>query len=429
MKLPIVLPAIRSQHFDCEGCTHCCRELVVQLTDADRELLDRQGWSGKLGVESYVRLGGKLVLNHRSEGGCVFLTDHGKCRIHVEHGPTAKPLACRLYPFTLEVASEGLRAGIRFDCPTVAGDGGRPLDAHRRNLTDLAGQLRRAMPSEYGRGAEDLKAAAGLALSPSAADRLIVELDHWIRNRDRPLHQRLCGLHELVRALGEASLKRFDEDLLLELVKLLMADMPTFVEESEKTPVPPPTARQGKLLRLAVFAHCEHIAFQQARAPFMSAVRYRWNQIVRARRMGRGVGRIPRLGSLEADVGFDEIDRTVAGSAMDADKCDHLLTRYLQARITCRTAFGGAYYGWDLLDGLRSLLMALAVMGWLARLVGRARRADEFEFEDVVKAVGMVDRSVGRAAELGASSARLRVHYLSRDQGLLRLLRAYPILA
>jgi hypothetical protein len=103
------------------------------------------------------------------------------------------------------------------------------------------------------------------------------------------------------------------------------------------------------------------------------------------------------------------------------------MTRYLEQRVACRTAFGPAYYGWPILDGLQSLLLAVAVIGWLARCLAVAGGRSVYGFDEIVRAVGLVDRTAGRAPGLGAASARLRLRYLTQNQGLLSLIRAYPI--
>ena len=69
--------------------------------ESPRARIDEEGWSDKLGVASYVRLGRGWALNKRADGACVFLDDDNRCRIHTAFGEAAKPAACRLFPFSL----------------------------------------------------------------------------------------------------------------------------------------------------------------------------------------------------------------------------------------------------------------------------------------------------------------------------------------
>lgn len=428
MQLPVILPEIKSQRFDCRGCAKCCRDLVVQLTRRDRDEIDRQAWRAKLGAAPYVRLGGNYVLNHGADGGCVFLTEDGRCRIHAEFGMHAKPLVCQLFPFTLRSDPHGLRAGLRFDCPTVAANAGSPLAKHRRSVSRLAEALARAIPGEYVQSEEGLEWVRGRVVSSETADHLVAGLDGWIRSTKYSLQQRIEGLIEIVDKLGNARLRRFDDQRLNELVSLLMSDLPNVVEAAAASDVAPPTRRQLKLLSQAVFAHCEHVSFHEARRSRLWAIRCRWDQLSRARRLAAQKGVLPRLGTLRVDARFSDLRAVVPAADLAVEPVDRLLTRYLQGRITCRTAFGRAYYGWPVLDGLQALLLAIAVIGWLTRFVALVHGRSEYRFEDLAEALGLVDRSAGPAGELGRRSARLRGRYLSENQGLLRLLRAYPIL-
>ena len=428
MELPVIMPDIAAQRFDCRGCTNCCRDLVVHLTARDREEIDRQRWAGRLAAEPYVRLGRAYVLNHQPQGGCVFLGDDGKCRIHAEHGAAAKPLACQLYPFTLTADAGGIRAGLRFDCPTAARGDGSPLPKHRQSVKRLAKDLGAALPAEFDPAGANWELVKGHPLAGETVERLVAEIDRWIRNRKRPFRLRLAGLHELVHTLGGARLNRYDDERLIELVRMVMADMPNVVEAERQVEPAPPTRRQMKLFYQTIFAHGEYITFQQAMAPAIRGLAYRWGQLRRARRLASGSGEIPPLGPTRGGVEFGVLAGITADPNLATDDCDDLLTRYLRGRIIGRTAFGRGYYGWPFLDGLRSLLLAVAAIGWLVRYVAATDGRTAYHFGDLTIAVGIVDRTAGRAAELGAKSAWLRVQYLSQARGLWRLSRAYPLL-
>src|SRR5437660_10016842 len=125
MPLPVrSLPVL--QNWDCHGCTDCCREYLVAVTDAERARIEAQGWGDDpalKGVKLFRRAGGwfsgKVALNHRPGGACVCLNEQGGCRIHAKFGSEAKPLACRVYPFVLVPTGDHWRVGLRFACPSV----------------------------------------------------------------------------------------------------------------------------------------------------------------------------------------------------------------------------------------------------------------------------------------------------------------------
>ncbi len=144
MNAPIIFPEVGGQRFDCRHCGRCCRELVIYITEGDRKKIDKQDWQDKLDGPPHIRFGRSYVLNHRSNGDCVFLTDNHMCRIHAAFGATDKPLSCQLFPFSLEPEADGFRVSVRFDCPSVARSVGRPLAKHRPDVARLASALKAA---------------------------------------------------------------------------------------------------------------------------------------------------------------------------------------------------------------------------------------------------------------------------------------------
>jgi lysine-N-methylase len=429
MRLPVILPDIKGQHFDCHSCTNCCRDLVVHITQTDREKIDRQNWAGRIAGQPYVRLGQSCVLNHKAGGGCVFLQEDARCRIHVELGATEKPLACQLYPFTLESEGGSIRAGIRFDCPSVGRNQGKPISEHKRETGRIAFDLKKALPSEFA-ARSPVEISRGRPLSAGELDSVVEHIDAWLRDASRPIEDRLVGLCNLVDTLGDAKLVRLRTEQLRELVGVLTADLPNAVQSNHEHPSSPPTRRQLKLLRQAVFAHCESITLTQAQASFFQGVKYRFNQLGRARRLASGSGVLPPLvrGIDASDaLTFAALDAVMPDPGLDALACEDLMTRYLRARLLGRAAFGKGYYGWPILNGLAALLLTMPIASWLARYVAAAAGRSTYVWEDIVRAIGIVDRNAGRVPELGSRPAVMRLRYLTFEHGIVRLVLALPL--
>src|SRR5262249_17090403 len=151
MPLPVrALPVI--QHWDCHGCTDCCRDYVVHITDEEMRRIEGQGWEKEpsfAGLALFKRQGrwsGRWALNH-TDDGCVFLGEGGRCRIHEKFGSAAKPLTCRIYPFVLVPAGDHWRVGLRFACPSVANDQGRPMNPPMGEAREYAGLFEQQNPA------------------------------------------------------------------------------------------------------------------------------------------------------------------------------------------------------------------------------------------------------------------------------------------
>lgn len=428
-KLTVLTTDAAGQKFDCHGCTNCCRELVVHLTPADRGRIDQHAWREKLGMEPYVILRGKPVLNHRPEGACVFLQADGRCRIHVEHGADAKPLACRMYPFSIEKQDGRVRAPIRFDCPSVARNAGQPLARHRVELAQLAGALEVTQPELLTGGSDRWYLRPGRAASEREVAALIDVLDSRLADRGIPLERRLADTWQNVSMLRAARLDAVREERFVELVRLLASGLTDNEGGAPSHEAAEPTARQMSLFRQSIFAHCEHLDLHQARSSGWNAWRYRLNQFRRARRFIRGSGACSDvLGGVARgtrQVTHEEVETVAAAGASQSAACEELVTRYVRQRLVSRAAFGHGYYGWAMLDGAAALLLSVAVAGWLGRYFAASAGRSSCEAEDFVRAIGVVDRAAGRLPELGSRAARLRLLYLSRDWGVLRLLRKW----
>lgn len=451
VSLPVLFSVPEGQHFDCHGCTRCCRELVVHLTAEEARRIDAAGWAATLGVSPWVRRGAARVLNHR-DGACVFLMAEGRCRIHAERGAAEKPLACRMYPFTLESEASAVRASIRFDCPTVARNGGGPALRHREEVRRLAAEAQAAGLMAAGRGAWPL--CGGVSVSDETMDRVLAPLERWAGREKVGVGARLAGLLSWAREFSCAKLGRLEEGQIAELAAMLAQEMEADAGTRPHSLEPgtahravargepgaaqravahgsgfdeaAPTKRQRTLFLQAVYAHCEHVWAADALAgPFRKLAR-RWGQIGEAMRMTSGRGAAPALAGFRGGATTFEAVEAVSAEDVRRDAAvQAMLSRYLAARIGGRTAFGPAYYGWALTDGILSLGLAFAVMGWLARYSAAVGGRDAATFEDVVAAVSAVDRNAGRAKELGARSAALRLRYMVDNDAIGGLLERY----
>jgi len=422
MNLPVILPEIKAQQWSCHGCTICCRELVVHLTPRDRREIDRQEWGDKISGPPYVKLGSQYVLNHALNRACVFLDDAGKCRIHAAYGSEAKPLACQLYPFSLHRAATALRASLRFDCPSAGRNLGERISSHGREVSRLARELDDTAPLMFAGRPTATQLTGDRALSTAEEDALLERFDEWIRDTNVPIARRLVGMASITETLAAARLGGFDEDRFIELISLLFDDLPAAVDDFLSSTVPPPTARQQRLLRMTIFAHCEFVRFEQARQGFFASLRYRWGQLDRARRFASDDGMIPGLWEKCREVQHADVSPL---SKLPIQKdADELLTRYIRARLVGRTAIGAGYYGLSFIDGMRALLLAICSAGWLASYAAFQGGKEVRDAEAFMRAVAVVDRNAGRSPELGARTAILRGRYLSADQGIIRLILA-----
>ena len=143
MRKPILLylpPGF--QRYDCQLCGACCRAgFAVVTTEEERERIRAQGWRAApefQGKKLFVRGPRRAnMVGQREDGACLFLGDDGLCRIHAKYGEEAgsrlpagpTPSSCCRWVARC--------ASLRFDCPAVVANEGRPLPQHRAHLQTL----------------------------------------------------------------------------------------------------------------------------------------------------------------------------------------------------------------------------------------------------------------------------------------------------
>ena len=415
--LPVIMPDLGDQRWSCHSCGDCCRSLVGHLFDDDRARLDEQGWRERLDVAPYVRVGRGWALNKRADGACVFLDADNQCRIHKEFGESAKPLACRIFPFYVRAVPNGWQVSLRFDCPSVTSSKGLPVKQQRAGIRRIVKNLKHSAPPD-----SQMPILAGrLKATAEELDMLWGRLRRLLNKSGLTPRARWLALARLAHTLSDVNLTDVRGARFGELVDLLIGALP-----SEDTTAAP-TDRQRGMLRQLVFAHAEHVTLHQRRAGLLAGFMQRRRQLGTARRFRRGRGTVPALPGLEGEATFDEVE-AMGGVESDRDPVADLMLRYLTARIEGRSICGAGYYGWSVVGGLSALCLAMASIGWLARLSAVMNKRERFTLEDVAGALRIVDRAATRLPALGSVAERARVAYLLRDDGIVRLVDHYSIL-
>jgi Fe-S-cluster containining protein len=421
ISLPVLTLPLRQQRYSCHGCGNCCRDFTVQLREDDLRKLREQNWEEKSGGPVTIEFRGVTYLRQRDDGACVFLMDDGRCRIHNEFGFEAKPIACQLFPFHITPTSRGIVGGLSFACQSVLENKGADLKSHASEVGRMAGALGEL---QKGRAAGPPMLTDRLRASQKEEESLVQHIDDWLgggSDADIDLSRRIDGLAWIAQSLARANLDNVRETRFDDLLDVLFAALP---DELEHHPIEPATARQKKMLRQAVFARTEDpklgIIARQGR------LRTTLGQLSRNRRFKSARGMSPHIGQGWNIVELREVETIApASDANEVEAIDDLMTRWLRATVLGSRAWGMGYYGWSMINGLQTIMLNIACVGWLARLhaAGEGRRT--LAVQDVRAAIGRIDRTAGRAKWLGSSAERLRLGFLNMDDGLRRLIAGY----
>lgn len=406
------------QNWDCHGCSRCCREYEVVLSEEEYCRILDQDWTNDpdlAGQNLVVRRGSwgarRRALAQRKDGACVFLSAEGRCKIHERFGAAAKPLACRLYPLMLIPAGRHWQVGLRFSCPSAARSQGRPLAAHRALLEDCATLL----DSVHGQARTQAVAhlQPGENVDWSQVRELVEACLEMITNGSVRLEYRVRRWLAFARLSRSARMQAIHGKRLSELAHILSA-----AAASEIPPHPddvPPPSWIGRVLFRQLLA----LYVRQDRGPGRgSAQRSRWALLRAAWRFARGTGPVPRVHAAVPERTFEQVEAT--RSDLGPEQVDAIV-RYYALKLESMQFFGATNFGLPFWEGLESLALTFPALLWLTRALGSQLPAQEA----VTLALSIVDNNFGFNPLLGTPRQRFTLRILARRGELDRLVAWY----
>ena len=420
MSLPIRhLPLV--QNWDCHAGGSCCKEYLVTVSDEERARIEAQDWEKDpeiAGRPLFKKSGPwwrrRFHLNSREDGSCVFLSEQGRCRIHEKFGYQTKPLPCRLFPFVLIPAGDHWRVGIRFACPSAAGNKGRPIREHAESLREFADLLarREGLDSQPEGALRPPRLQGRLRLDWPDMLRLVQTLSQILRNRNDRIERRLRKCLALAELCRQARLDHIKGKRFEELMKLLAMSLEDQVPV-EPSAIPPPTWVGRVLFRLAVaiFTRKDHgpdsgLARKGRRALLGAALRFAF-----------GKGPIPRMHRKIPEATFQQIE--AASGPLPAD-AEEVLERYYTIKVESLQFCGAANLRLPVWEGFDVLALTYPMLMWVMRTMG-----DRPPAEAVTRALTIVDDHFGFNPVLGTLRQRMSFRILSYTGQLPRLIAWY----
>jgi len=404
------------QNWTCHGCSDCCRiEAVISDEEKRRiEALDLAN-DPEVAPQPWFALkdwGAKQwTLNHRPDGGCVFLTASNRCRLQERFGADAKPFVCRLFPFVLIPAGDHWRVGMRFSCPSAAANKGRPVAEAEKDLTQLSRQLEQHL----GRSAESASPPllqAGQQLAWPEVCRVVQVLVEIVQDRRDRLERRLRKCLAVARICRQARLDGLRGGRLTEFLQTVRDGMETEVPRAA-VEVPPPDGPLGRVLfraLLAIFARRDRAGHRTA------GLGNRLGRVRAAWRFVRGRGPVPRVNEFLPETSFEEVERC-SGFLPEMDET---LERYYVVKLNSLQFFGPPNFNLPLWAGLESLVLTLPMILWLQRAL-----AGVAPMEAVQQAIQLVDDHFGGNPMLGFAHVRFLLGVMAQRGELEKLVAWY----
>ncbi len=351
------------QNWDCHACGDCCRIDAV-VTDQEKlriealDLATDPEVAPKPWFTPANRGAGTWTLTHRPDGGCVFLTTANRCRLHERFGGEVKPFVCHLFPFVLIPAGNHWRVGMRFSCPSVAANRGRPVAEAEKDLARLS----RLLEQHVGRSAESAPPPlmrAGQSLSWPDICRVVQVFVEILEDRGDRMERRLRKCLAVARVCDKT---RFEDLRGERLTKYLRAVRSAMDAETprEAADLPPPDRLFGAILFrviLAIFARRDRHGHRP------SGLRGRLGRVVAGWRFLRGRGRVPRVNEFLSETRFEDVEQR-GGAPLEMDET---LERYFVVKLNSLQFCGPANFDLPLCAGLESLILTFPMILWMRR--------------------------------------------------------------
>ena len=414
---PLQLPTI--QNWSCHNCSGCCRQHLIEITEEERQRILGQKWTPEDGI-----LDGPVVVPHRSsllkkswrlahakDGGCVFLNDDGLCRIHAKFGEAAKPLACRIYPYALHPAGKKVTVSLRFSCPSVVANLGKPVSENR----------------------DELKKIERLVV-PKNADRIPPPRVNKRETLDWP--DTLKVIHALEELLTDEDGGSVIECLFRALFVVGLVDQAQFglirgarlgdfleiISEAAAAEEIPDSVQPASVMRMQFRLLVAHYARKDTVVDLDAGLAGRWRLFRAATKFASGRGSATPLQNCFQEVPFEMMEQSFGELP---DEFEEILTRYLCVKLQGLHFCGPAYYDIPLVEGFRSLALIVPAICWIARWLAASDGRSVWTTEDLSKAMTIADHHHGYSPVFGSSGFRRRVNMLAKTDDLTRILLWY----
>ncbi len=406
----LLLPA--GQNWSCHRCTDCCRHHVIEISAAEKERIEQLSWETEDPLHARTAtapFGGGYRLVHGTDGACVFLGQDGLCRIHAKFGGAAKPLACRIFPYALHPAGKSIAVSLRFSCPSVTANNGRPLRDQARGVNEMAGWI---VPGN----ADSIPAPAILEdESPRWPDfaRFVECLARFFRNANELMSQQLLKALRWVELIEKAQFSQITGDGAEEILGVLAEAAREQGVGGSKSP-----SRIGRSqFRTLIYEYARKDTVQDLNISFGRRLQRVWAAV----RFSRGMALTPALGPEWREVPFAELEKPFGVP----DEVQELMRRYYRVKIEGLHFCGLPYYNLPFVEGFRHLALVFPATLFLARWCAASQGRSHLELSDAAFALSRIDHHHGYAPGLGSANARRRVRLLVANGDLERLIGRY----
>ena len=372
--------------FSCTECGDCCRSSDLLLGPGEHERLSALDWSGKVddlvgaapvAPDAVAGLEGRHRLARRPDGACLYLGDANQCVIHEHFGESAKPLMCRLYPFSFYPMGDRVAVDVSFACRSVSEGDGASIADRVPEWTHLLDDRAAGVDREH-------SLRAGVPIDGA----LMWDLEHHVLDflRDATL----TPVERLRCVLQFARLATSGDPSLPTAATLRDAMATGIPMQIRRTPL----AATMDATQRAMFYQWLHLALNPE-APGVAAgdgaATVRRGQA--GRRFRDQIGK-PGVGGAELGVAFSDIARVETG-IFESGEC-RPFRDFLCAKIIGQKFLTAGEAGLPFVEAIVKLLLTFPMTVWTSKALAADRGSSGVEEPDLRQAIRLIDRTLGQ---------------------------------
>jgi lysine-N-methylase len=386
-----------AQQWDCHACGDCCRMYAVRVTAEEKARIEAQDWSDVPEIAAATRIVyekriGDDRLNHRADGACIFLGPDNRCRIHAKFGAEAKPMACRIYPFTLIPAGDQWRVGIRFACPSAIRNEGRPMEYHSADLREYARLMEADNPKAMELTTPPLQ--KGQTLPWPDLMRFSAKLAALLGDELRPMETKLREALALGAICRRSTFDSVTGEKLTEFLDIITTAMIDEVPGDPKLVPSPGWAARMIFRQVAAMYSRKDQGIDKGNLSDRGWL----GRLSAGMTFAIGRGQVPRIhGAIPDGATFD--DAYAPGPPLSL-KSEMLLARFYRIKVESMLFFGPPNFGLSFWDGFDTLALTYPALIWLSRLI--AKKTNSMD-DAVATALRTIDDNFGFNPLLGSA--------------------------
>jgi hypothetical protein len=315
-----------------------------------------------------------------------------------------------MYPFKLVPAGKEVRVDVRFDCPSSAGNKGRPIHEYKSDLAEL---MKIAIPADKAAELPRPAIFGAVQMEWTQYARITKAFEQVLLDVSIDITRRVRACVNLVGLIHQPEIETLvgrDFEEFIDAAASVVQEEATYDDLERK----PPTSLVRSAFRqvVGVYGRLDRVGDKAKPLERLST----------GTRMYTGTGMIPALRDDFPKVSFADVENT---RGIPTGLAALAVERYLSVHLASLGFFGMGFYGRSYVDGMNALLLTYPMICWFARVFAIEKGLDVPDEACIERAMMIVDHQHGVTPIMDSSAEKFRMKFLCEQETLRGLISWY----